>query len=68
MKQATITQKIKTLERDILAIKKYLGFDIWKRDLDLKNWGRLKKDSRKIREEIFKEKYSGLYAKIQKGK
>ena len=63
MTQINLVQKIKILERDISEIKKYLGFGISKKDLDFESWQKLKGISRKIRRELFKEKYPKLYAK-----
>ena len=66
MSQTNLAKKLKILERDILEIKKYLGFGISKEDLDLENLQRIKKISRKIRRELFKERYPNLYAKSRK--
>ena len=68
MNQTDLVQKIKGLEKDISKIKEYLGFDISKEDVDIENWKKIREISKKIREEIFKEKYPRLYAKIKKGK
>ncbi len=66
MTQTNLIQKVKTLERDVSEIKKYLGFGISKKDLDFENWQKLKGISQKIRRELFKEKYPKLYAKSEK--
>lgn len=66
MSQTNLEQKVKYLERDISEIKKYLGFDIFKEDIDMENWERIKGISEKIRETIFKERYPRLYARIRK--
>ena len=66
MSQTNLEQKVKYLERDILEIKKYLGFNILKKDTDMENWQKIKGISEKIREDIFKERYPRLYARIRK--
>ena len=66
MNQKDLAQKVKILEKDISEIKKYLGFGIFRKDLDLENWQRIKKISRKVRRELFKEKYPELYAKSRR--
>ncbi len=66
MNQTNLEQKVKYLEKDISEIKKYLGFNILKKDTDMENWGRIKRISEKIRESIFKERYPQLYARIKK--
>lgn len=66
MSQTNLEQKVKYLERDISEIKKYLGFNILKKDTDMENWQKIKGISEKIREDIFKERYPRLYAKIKK--
>ena len=66
MNQKDLVQKVKILEKDISEIKKYLGFGIFRKDLDLENWQKIKKISRKVRRELFKEKYPGLYAKSRR--
>ena len=67
---ANLEQKVRVLERDILDIKKYLGFGLSKkdadRDVDFENWQKIKGISRKIRKELFIEKYPELYAKLKK--
>ncbi|OIO45411.1 MAG: hypothetical protein AUJ24_00655 [Parcubacteria group bacterium CG1_02_36_42] len=68
MPQSTLNQKIKILERDISEIKKYLGFSVPKKDVDFENWQKIKKTAKKIREQIFKERYPELYAKLKKRK
>lgn len=65
MNQSNLSQKVKELERDISEIKKYLGFVIPKKDLDLENWEKIKEVSREIRRNLFKERYPELYARIQ---
>ena len=66
MNRVDIVQKVKALERDISEIKKYLGFGISEKDLDFENWQKIKKISRNIRRELFKEKYPRLYAKSKR--
>jgi hypothetical protein len=70
MAQSNLSQKVKILERDISEIKKYLGFSIPKErvdfDIDFKNWQKIKRTVKKIREELFKERYPRLYAKLKK--
>jgi hypothetical protein len=67
---ANLVQKVRVLERDISDIKKYLGFGLSKKDVaidvDFDNWQKIKGVARKIRKELFKEKYPGLYAKLKK--
>ena len=70
MNRTNLSQKVKILERDISEIKKYLGVGIPKEkvnfDIDLKNWQKIKRTVKKIREELFKERYPRLYAKLKK--
>lgn len=72
MAQSTLTKKIKILERDISEIKRYLGLGVSKErvnfKIDFKNWQRVKRTAKKIRKELFKEKYPRLYAKLKKRK
>jgi len=37
MNKQELIQKVKTLEKDILEIKKYLGLEVPRKDLDFKN-------------------------------
>jgi len=68
MNRTNLSQKVKILERDISEIKKYLGVGIPKEkvnfDIDLKNWQKVKRTVKRIREELFKERYPRLYAKL----
>lgn len=67
MAEETLNQKIKILERDISKIKKYLGFlDFFTEDRDFENWQKVRRFSRKIRKELFKETYPKLYEKLAK--
>jgi len=68
MTQSTLNQKVKILERDISEIKKYLGFSAPKKDVDFENWQKIKGAVKKIRKELFKEKYPRLYAKLKERK
>jgi len=72
MNRTNLSQKVKILERDISEIKKYLGVGIPKEkvnfDIDLKNWQKIKRTVKKIREELFKERYPRLYAKLKKSR
>jgi len=68
MSETNLVQKLKILEKDIAEIKKYLGLGVFKKDLDVENWQKLKKISRKIRRELFKERYPRLYEKSRKEK
>jgi len=60
MNQIKLAQKVKTLEREIAEIKRYLGFGISEKDLDFENWQKIKKISRNIRQKLFKERYPKL--------
>lgn len=66
MNKQELIQKVKTLEKDILEIKKYLGLEVPRKDLDFKNWKKIERISKKIRKELFKEKYPKLYEKIKR--
>ncbi len=68
MSRTNLEQKVNYLERDVSEIKKYLGFNILKKekDTDMENWEKIKEISEKIRESIFKERYPRLYARIKK--
>ncbi|MCD6412358.1 hypothetical protein J7K91_01610 [bacterium] len=66
MNNQELIQKVKILEKDILEIKKYLGLEIPRKDLDFKNWKKIERISKKIRKELFKEKYPKLYEKIKR--
>jgi len=72
MNRTNLSQKVKILERDISEIKKYLGVGIPKEkvnfDIDLKNWQKVKRTVKRIREELFKERYPRLYAKLKKSR
>jgi len=72
MNRTNLSQKVKILERDISEIKKYLGVGIPKEkvnfDIDLKNWRKIKRTVKRIREELFKERYPRLYAKLKKSR
>jgi len=72
MNRSNLSQKVKILEKDISEIKKYLGFGIPKErvdfDIDLKNWQKIKRTTKKIREELFKERYPRLYVKLKKSR
>jgi len=66
MNQIKLAQKVKTLEREIAEIKRFLGLGISEKDLDFENWQKIKKISRNIRQKLFKERYSKLYASLKK--
>jgi hypothetical protein len=72
MNRSNLSQKVKILEKDISEIKKYLGFGIPKEeinfDIDLENWQKVKRTVKKVREELFKERYPRLYAKLKKSR
>ena len=72
MNRTNLSQKVKILERDISEIKKYLGVGIPKEkvnfNIDLKNWQKVKRTVKRIREELFKERYPRLYAKLKKSR
>ena len=72
MNRTNFFQKVKILEKDISEIKKYLGFGIPKEkvnfDIDLENWRKIKRTVKRIREELFKERYPRLYAKLKKSR
>ena len=72
MNRSNLSQKVRILERDISEIKKYLGFGIPKEkvnfDIDLENWQKVKRTVKKVREELFKERYPRLYAKLKKSR
>jgi len=72
MNRSNLSQKVKILEKDISEIKKYLGFGISKErvdfDIDLKNWQKIKRTTKKIREELSKERYPRLYVKLKKSR
>jgi len=72
MNRSNLSQKVKILEKDISEIKKYLGFGIPKErvdfDIDLKNWQKIKRTTKKIREELSKERYPRLYVKLKKSR
>jgi len=72
MNRTNLSQKVKILERDISEIKKYLGVGIPKEkvnfDIDLENWRKIKRTVKRIREELFKERYPRLYAKLKKSR
>lgn len=58
--------RISSLERDVLALKKYFKFI--KRGTDKEIWEKIKPSYRKAQEKVFKEKYPDLYARIKKTK
>ena len=65
MTQELLTKKVLNLERQIVGIQTFFGFNLAE-DNDLKNWENVKNTAKTVRKEIFREMYPSLYAKLQK--